>query len=61
MDHYRRDVFLAALSHGQNYNAFVFEDEYINTIGMFLSACLFCIFTPGLDCKGDLSIITIIL
>lgn len=54
MDHYSRDVSLAALVHGQNYNAFVFEDEYINTIGMSLSACLVCIFTLGFGLQGRL-------
>lgn len=47
MDSYSRDVFRATLSHRQNYNAFVPEDEYINTIGMSFSACLVYIFTPG--------------
>lgn len=54
MDSYSRDVFPAALSHGQNYNAFVSEDGYINTIGMSLSACLVYIFTPGFGLQARL-------
>lgn len=53
MNYYSRDVFRAALSYRQNYNAFVCEDEYINSTGMSLLAnSIFLL--QGLDCRGDL-------
>lgn len=58
MDYYSRDVFCAALSYRQNYNAFVCEHEYINSTSMSLSLLAHSVFLlQGLDCTGDLSII----